>query len=61
MRKSEKFYIIGILLYCLGLYVLAGINLRLFFSIGILTIGMLILIEAYIDNDKDNKVIRWKK
>jgi hypothetical protein len=40
-------YGIGFVLYTIGLFWLSTINIKLFFSVGILTIGMLFLVEAY--------------
>jgi hypothetical protein len=40
-------YAIGFVLYTLGLFWLSTINLKIFFSVGMLSIGMLFLVEAY--------------
>jgi len=39
----------GFFLYMFGLVLLAIINPKIFFSVGILTLGMLFLIEAYVE------------
>lgn len=45
--KIKVKYGIGFVLYTFGLFWLSTINPKIFFSVGILTIGMLFLVEAY--------------
>lgn len=45
--KIKVKYGIGFVLYLIGLLWLSKINSKIFFSIGILSIGMMFLVEAY--------------
>jgi hypothetical protein len=45
-------YAIGFVLHTLGLFLLSTINLKIFFSVAMLSVGILLLVEAYHTEEK---------